>query len=140
MKKIIFIFIIFLFCSLVFTATPISAKKKIVFKSAGVVRATGFTVSPRLRKDRKALLIDFLNLNQVTSFTYELTYLANGINQGVFGPVTPKGENTTSRELLFGTCSHNVCSYHAGIQDMRFTVIATLKNGQKITKKYRVKP
>jgi len=116
------------------------AKKKIVFSSGSATTTGSFTISPRLRKDRRALLVTFSNLNLVNSFTYELTYLGSGIDQGVFGNVTPKGETSTSRELLFGTCSHGVCRFHTGITDMKFKVTATLKNGQTIVKKYRVKP
>ena len=142
MKKItiIFTFTLLFFCSFTLLAKPVFAKKKIGSAGGGVVVSTGFVISPKLRKDRKALLVTFSNLNAVTSFSYELTYLGSGIDQGVFGQVAPKGENSTSRELLFGTCSHNVCRYHTGIQNMRFVVTADLKNGQKLTKKYRVKP
>lgn len=135
MKKFLLIlfFLISIFCPL-----PIFAKKKI-----GISQKTstyGLVISPKLRKDRKALIVNFSNLSRVSSFAYELTYLTNGIEQGVYGTVTPKGENSTVRELLFGTCSGNVCRYHSGIQDMKFVVTANLKNGKKIIKRYRVKP
>jgi len=135
MKKIFFVLFVFFFFGI---AQPVFAKKKI--GSIKKISSSGIIISPRLRKDRKALIVNFSNLNQVSSFTYELTYLGNGIDQGVYGSVTPKGENSTVRELLFGTCSHNVCRYHTGIQNMRLVVTANLKNGQKIIKKYRIKP
>ena len=141
MKKIIIIFTFTFLLSCLALPKPAYAKKRIGSSSGGtVVTSTGFTIYPRLRKDRKALLVTFSNLNLASSFSYELTYLGSGIDQGVFGQVTPKGEYSTYRELLFGTCSHNVCRYHTGIQNMRFVVTANLKTGQKITKKYRVKP
>lgn len=134
MKRILLIFLAFCLFGL---ASPVLAKKRI--GSAKRV-SIGITISPRLRKDRRALIANFSNLNQVFSFTYELTYLTNGVDQGAYGSVTPKGENSTVRELLFGTCSHGVCRYHTGIENMRFVVTANLKNSQKIIKKYRIKP
>jgi len=120
---------------------PVFAKKVIGSQKAGTATvSTSIIISPRLRRDRKALQITFSNLSRVSSFSYELTYFGSGIDQGVFGSVTPKGENSTYRELLFGTCSHNVCRYHSGIQNMIFTVTANLKDGRKIIKKYRVRP
>jgi len=141
MKKIIFIFLpaLILFYSLIL-ASPVFAKKKIGSGKGPSRISSGIIISPKLRKDRKALLVTFSNLQNVSSFTYELTYLANGIDQGVYGSVTPKGEGSTSRDLLFATCSHNVCRYHTNIQNMRFVVKSSLKNGQKISKSYRVKP
>jgi len=141
MKKITTIIILtLLFISFSAFAQPAWAKKKIGAGGSAVVTSAGFTIWPRLRKDRRALLVTFSNLNLVSSFTYELTYLGSGIDQGVYGQVTPKGENSTSRELLFGTCSHGVCRYHTNITGMKFKVTATLTNGQILTKKYRVKP
>lgn len=138
-KIIIFTFL--LGYSFALTSKLALAKKKIgPAKTAVTTTSASIIISPRLRKDRKALLVTFSNLSKVSSFSYELTYLGSGIDQGVFGSVEPKGENSTSRELLFGTCSHNVCRYHAGIQDMRFVVTTKLKSGQTLTKKYRIKP
>lgn len=140
MKRIFLVVIILsLLHFLTLCARPALAKKKIGSKkTAGF--SWGITVSPRLRKDRKALTVNFSSLQNANSFTYELTYLADGIDQGVYGSVTPKGENSTVRELLFGTCSHGVCRYHTNIENMRFTVTANLKNGKKTIRKYLVKP
>ena len=141
MKKIIFIFLpALMFLYSLILASPVFAKKKIGSSKGSSKISSGIIISPKLRKDRKALLVTFSNLQNVSSFTYELTYLANGIDQGVYGSVTPKGEGSTSRDLLFATCSHNVCRYHTNIQNMRFVVKSSLKNGQKISKSYRVKP
>jgi len=120
---------------------PVLAKKRIGSGTRAVGVSGGITISPKLRKDRKALEISFSNINNAFSFSYELTYLADGIEQGVYGTVTPKpGETFTSRELLFGTCSHGVCRYHQNLQNMRFTVTTSLRNGKKTIHKYRVKP
>lgn len=142
MKKNIFsLFLTFLLLSFLVPNKIVLAKKVIGSrKSSGTVVSSSIIVSPRLRRDRKALQITFSNLSKVSSFSYELTYFGSGIDQGVFGSVTPQGENSTYRELLFGTCSHNVCRYHSGIQNMLFIVTANLKDGRKIIKKYRVKP
>lgn len=143
MKKIFSIVFISLLSLIFLGLTPnqILAKKRIGSgtKSAGV--SGGITVSPKLRKDRKALEVSFSSINNAFSSNYELTYLADGIEQGVYGTVSPKpGETFTSRELLFGTCSHGVCRYHQNLKNMRFTVTTNLRNGKKTIRKYRVNP
>lgn len=79
-------------------------------------------------------------MQSATSVSYQLTYTANGISQGVMGKIDPKLEPTAIRELLFGTCSAGVCTYHQNIQGMRLKIISKLKSGLTIIKPYRVKP
>jgi hypothetical protein len=93
----------------------------------------------RLRPDRKAVIVTFLNLNKYQNVSYTLTYTANGIDQGVSGSISTAGQTSASRELLFGTCSKNVCTYHVGIRDMRLEITATTPSGSTIVKKYRIK-
>ena len=145
-KKIRLIFLIFLTYLSFFCLNPkiTLAKKKIGAKTSTVKSAVPsslkMVIRPKLRSDRKALQVTFSNLNYVTSFTYELIYEANGIDQGAYGSVTIKDESPISRELLFGTCSGTVCRYHTGIKNMKFSVTTTYKNGRKIINRYRVKP
>lgn len=118
------------------------AKKKIIRRGASTAVSGGsrLVIKPRLRGDRKALIVNFSNLGVVSSFSYELNYISRGIPQGVAGTITPTGETTLQRELLFGTCSKNVCRYHRGIKEMKFVVTSTLKSGGKIRKTFRIKP
>lgn len=119
---------------------PVEAKKRIGVAAAPVKANWKIVISPKIRSDRKALIITYSNLQNVASFTYQLTYEAEGVDQGVYSTVTPLGENSTVRELLFGTCSGSVCRYHPGIQNMKFVVNTVYKNGQRAVKRYRVKP
>lgn len=100
--------------------------------------SSGITVTPRLRTDRNALLVNFGNLQKTTSVSYTLVYNANGQEEGAGGTIS-SSDNTTTRELLFGTCSGNVCRYHENITNMRFEVTSTLKSGKKTLKRYRIK-
>jgi hypothetical protein len=124
---------------LLISASPVQAKKKL-FGSVTVSKSTaGVVVRPRLRADRLALLIDFSNLNLAKSVDYLLSYESNGVDQGVAGSIKPEG-SSTNRELLFGTCSKNVCRYHQNITGMKLVVTINLKSGKKIIKPFRVKP
>lgn len=98
-----------------------------------------FTVTPKLRYDRQALIVYFGNLQNVRSVSYMLVYTTNGQEEGAGGSVNPSQGSTTSRELLFGTCSKNVCRYHPNITNMRFEVTAQLTSGKKLTKRYKIK-
>lgn len=99
----------------------------------------GISVSPKLRSDRKALLIYFSNLQNATNVSYMLIYKTNGQEEGAGGSVNPSLGNTASREVLFGTCSKNVCRYHSNITNMKLEVTADLKSGKKIIKRYKIK-
>lgn len=96
-------------------------------------------VSAKLRSDRRALIVNFKNLSQVKSLSYTLSYKAGGISQGVVGTITPKTD-TAKRELLFGTCSKNVCRYHKNIKEMKLVVTAKFKSGKKLIKTFKVYP
>lgn len=99
----------------------------------------GISVSPKLRSDRKALSIYFGNLQNAQSISYMLIYKTNGQEEGAGGSVNPAQGNTATRELLFGTCSKNVCRYHANITNMKLEVTADLKSGKKLVKRYKIK-
>lgn len=98
------------------------------------------TVSPRLRRDKKALVVSFGNLQSAKSVQYTLVYQTNGKDEGAGGVITPqRAINSTSRELLFGTCSSNVCRYHSGISNMRLEIVTELTSGKKSIKRYSIK-
>ncbi len=139
MRKIVIFFFI---CLLGIAVSPpqISAAKKRIWKTKnGIAITTRPTFSPSLRRDKLALNVKFFNISLCNSITYELTYLSNGVEQGVFGSVFPKEGNVVSRQLLFGTCSHNVCTYHKNIKNMRLTITAKLNSGKTLISRYRIR-
>ncbi|TSC53828.1 MAG: Uncharacterized protein LiPW16_291 [Microgenomates group bacterium LiPW_16] len=129
-----------LVCSfLLFTSQQtLYAKKKLPSRGKIVGGGVGAIVSPKLRGDRLALIVNFGSLSRVTSVSYTLSYNTNGIPQGVVGTITPT-QDTTQRELLFGTCSAGVCRYHTNLTNMKFVVTSNLKSGKRAIKTFRVK-
>lgn len=109
--------------------------KTAVSKTAG----TTIGVSPKLRKDKRALIVYFSNLQNAKSVSYSLIYTTNGQQEGAMGAINLTGASTASQELLFGTCSKNVCRYHPNIKDTRLEVSYTSKIGKKYLKKYKIK-
>lgn len=142
MKTILFtVALVFLFFILVpkINAAKIlpqskSSGKTVVKKSQG----PGISITPKLRRDRQALLVYFGNLQNAQSVSYMLVYKTNGQAEGAGGSVKPS-EATATRELLFGTCSKNVCRYHPNLSNMSFEVTAQLTSGKKLVKRYKIK-
>lgn len=110
--------------------------KAAVTKSSG---GTGIGVTPRLRGDRRALIVSFSNLQNAKSVSYSLTYNTSLQQEGAIGSLTLGGLSTTTQELLFGTCSRNVCRYHSGVNNARLEVSYTSKTGKKYIKRYKIK-
>lgn len=99
---------------------------------------TSIAVSPKLRRDRQALNVYFSNLQNAQSVSYMLIYKTNGQEEGAGGSVK-SSEGSASRELLFGTCSKNVCRYHPNLSNMSLEVKSQLKSGKNLTKRYKIK-
>jgi len=99
----------------------------------------GINVSPRLRSDRKALTVYFSNLQNAKSVSYALTYNTSTQPEGALGSLNLNGLSSTSQELLFGTCSKNVCRYHTGVNNARLEVSYTTQSGKKYLKRYKIK-
>lgn len=108
-------------------------------KTAVKVVGTGINVTPKIRADRRAVVVYFSNLQNAKDVSYMLVYKSNGQEEGAMGGLNLKGSNTATQELLLGTCSKNVCRYHTNIKDARLEVSYTLKTGKKYLKKYRLK-
>lgn len=115
-------------------------------KSSGfakpIIRSTGTTIGvyPRLRADRKAVIVTFSNLQNAKSVSYSLIYTHGaGQQEGAGGGLNLIGQNTDKAELLFGTCSAGVCRYHSNIRDARLEVSYTSANGKKYLKKFRIR-
>ena len=107
---------------------------------SSVSRSAGTTISvfPKLRLDRRALLVNFSNLQNALSVSYMLIYKTSEQEEAASGALNLGGTASTS-ELLFGTCSKNVCRYHTGIHDARLEVSYTSKNGKKYLKKFKIR-
>src|SRR3989338_4792744 len=108
--------------------------KSTVSRSGG----TTITVSPRFRSDRRALIVNFSNLQNDLAVSYMLIYKTSEQEEAASGALNLGGPTSTN-ELLFGTCSKNVCRYHTGIHDARLEVSYTLKNGKKYLRKFKIK-
>lgn len=137
-------FLIFIIFSLFLFADNTQAKvlpqsKNIGKKSVAVKNTTSINVSPKLRGDKKALIVYFSNLQNAKSVSYMLVYKSNGQEEGAMGGINLTGLSNQSQELLFGTCSKNVCRYHTNIKNARLEVSYTSQNGKKYLKKYKIK-
>ncbi len=99
----------------------------------------GINVYPRLRSDRRALLVSFSNLQNASNVSYLLTYSTYTQEEGARGSLSLNGSSSQTQELLFGTCSKQVCRYHTGIHDAKLEVSYTLKNNKKYLKRYKIK-
>lgn len=112
-----------------------TTSKKVAVKSGG----TTIGVYPRLRADRRALVVNFTNLQNATNVSYMLIYKTATQDEGAMGAINLTGQTTSSNELLFGTCSKNVCRYHTNIHDARLEVSYTSKTGKKYLKKFKIR-
>lgn len=99
----------------------------------------GISVYPKLRADRRALTINFANLQNAKSVSYALIYQTAIQEEGAIGSINLTNSNTKTEELLFGTCSKNVCRYHTNIKNARLEVSYTTKSGKKYLRRYRIK-
>lgn len=116
---------------------PAYARKKLPPRRA----ATNVTLPQtglKLRGDHFALLFTLTNLDKAKNISYRLTYQASGVGQGAEGSHDPALGNT-QKELVFGTCSGAVCTYHQNISDMLFQATIGLKDGRTLTRKYQIK-
>lgn len=116
------------------TTTP----KKSTAKTSGNAKITGSNVDVSYKVQGNSLVVTFSNLKNVASISYTLIYTTNDQQEGAIGTVIPKGANTASRTLLFGTCSKNVCRYHTNISDVTLEVSAKIKSGKTVSKTYYI--
>lgn len=133
MRKIL-ISLIIVFSFFLLSTTAFAAKKKPAAKST----SKDISVSYSLRKDKKALIVNFGNLKNAKSVSYTLIYTTNGRQEGAGGSVKTT-TSTARRELLFGTCSGKVCRYHTKMSNMSLEINAKLKSGKQSNKSYKIK-
>ena len=108
-------------------------------KTTQTTSGTRITTKVKFRSDRKAIIASFSNLGVAKKVDYTLTYSSRGTVQGASGSVKVDAEDPTTREIIFGTCSHGTCRYDSGITNARFVVVTTLQNGKKVAKTFRLK-
>lgn len=138
-----------LFVSLLLTIlniTPAHAKRKIprtvplnTSTSVNTQTIDGINTSVAFRSDRKAVNVEFSNLSNISTISYVLSYDTDTVSQGLTGTLTNDADDPTLRELIFGTCSASVCTYHTGIINARLTITTELTNGTRIVKPYVLK-
>jgi hypothetical protein len=136
MKLKILTIIIFLLLSLNFPA--LALKKRVWTSSSASSVGSSPYASIRLTNWKQNVAVTFSNVKLCQSITYELTYLSNNLEQGVFGSVKPTEGNVVSRSLFMGTCSRKVCVAHKNITNLRLEIVYKLTSGQSITKRYRI--
>lgn len=137
MKKCIIFFLIFLLFPRAISAAVLPRFQTV--KKVNISPSYGVTVQPKLRADHQSLYVTFINVKKVNSITYTLTYQTNGKDEGVSGSVDSSQGNKIDRELLFGTCSSGVCTYHQNISNMKLEISIQYTNGKTVIKRYRVK-
>lgn len=126
---------------LVSIPAPVQAKRKLPApKTATTAKSTasGVTVKVKFRSDRKGVILNFANLKNASGVSYDLVYDTRGTTQNAGGAVKISSD-TSSDEVIFGTCSTGVCRYDTGISNAKLQVFITLKNGRKIVKPFRLK-
>lgn len=143
MKRKIGLFTLILMIGCFFFPAEVLAAKKRTSRGGGTTgtRTTtsrGVQSSVKFKSNRLGLILTLSGFGNVSLVSYQLTYTTNGIPEGVSGTIQPTGA-TETRELLFATCSKNVCRWHTNIRDARLVVTSKLKSGLTVRKPYRIK-
>lgn len=138
-KKLFILILLSFFITAKTEAKVLPQAQKFVSKTPAKAVTNGIGVYPKLRSDRKAVIINFTNLQNATNVSYFLSYKTSIQEEGAMGALNLKSGSTQTQELLFGTCSKNVCTYHWGINDAKLDISYTLKSGKKYLKKYKIK-
>lgn len=130
------------------TPSEVSAKRLLPSAKTGTSAAKakstasgsqfGVKAVVKFKSGRTGIVATFSDLERVSKVSYSLTYSSRGIQEGAGGSLTDLS-GTQTRELLFATCSKNVCRYHTGIKNARFVVTTTLKSGKKVSKTFKLR-
>lgn len=124
-------------------APVLAAKPRLKKTSTSAVKSTGVSCSSaKLSRATNSIIVSFINLQNVSKISYELSYTADGIPKGAMGSIAVTGQVTDSRDLYFGTCSHGVCTPDANIYALpkpTLVIRTYLKNGAVNTKRYIIK-
>ncbi len=131
--------IIFAIVFLLLFASPVCAAKLRVKKIGPASTPSVSYSSAKLSRLTNSVIVTFQNLGTVKKVSYELSYMANGVAQGVMGTVQTTGLISDSRDLYFGTCSKGVCTPHYNITGATLTITSQLTNGATNIKRYKIK-
>jgi len=136
MKRFLFIIFSLAFCFLLFAPSVYAAKVRIRKPRA----TTGVSYSSaQISPNTHSIKLSLMNLSNVKSVNYELSYSSWDVPQGAMGSITVSGQTTDSRDLYFGTCSHGVCSPHYGLSSKASLMVCTdMKNGTEWCKRYNI--
>lgn len=75
------------------------------------------------RRDGNALTLNIKRTASYDSITYELAYSSEGIDRGVMGSInTQEKKGEYNQDILFGTCSKNVCKYDKDVENGTLTL------------------
>lgn len=75
------------------------------------------------RRDGNALILNLKRTASYDEISYELAYNSEGIDRGVVGTIDTKDKKGEyEQEILFGTCSKNVCKYDQGVENGTLTL------------------
>lgn len=140
MRAVLFFIIAVLFLSI---SHPVEAKLLPRFagkKTTTSTKATGsnVTVSPKFMSGKTGVKVNFSNLAAANTVSYVLSYDTGGKPEGIAGSVNV-ADGTSSRDLVFGTCSSGSCVYHKNIKNCVLTVTSKLKSGKTSKKVFRLK-
>ncbi|KKS64692.1 hypothetical protein A3A14_04470 [Candidatus Daviesbacteria bacterium RIFCSPLOWO2_01_FULL_43_38] len=75
------------------------------------------------RRDGNALVLRIKRTASYDNISYELAYTSEGIDRGVMGTIkTDDRKGEYEQEILFGTCSKNVCKYDKDVENGTLTL------------------
>lgn len=120
------------------TLQPSVFAAKVRVRKTSTAKTVSYS-SAKLSRPTNSIVLTLLNLSNVSKVSYELSYAANGIQQGAMGSLSVSGQATDTRDLYFGTCSHGVCTPHYNIKNATLVVRTQLKSGGTNVKLYRIK-
>jgi len=141
MKKFLCVIVLILVLFSLFNK-PVSAKKLLPFlkKATGTASTSGgVTSSVKFRGDRLGIIVTLGNLQAAYKVDYFLSYQTKGTTQGASGSITDTSVGSTTRDIIFGSCSRGACRYDSGISNAKFVITIYLTSGRKIVRSYRLK-
>lgn len=125
-----------------FSVSPVSAVLPRTQTLWTTTNEDGVDVIPYVRVDKKALFVDFedKNFSNIEYIYYNLKYDSDGsIKRGIEGSFVPvasdyfgyyQGRPYFRRELVLGTCSKGVCTYHQKPHNVKLTINTNLLSGK----------
>ena len=99
----------------------------------------GVGVAVRFLPGRYGIRVSFTNLQNAENVNYVFTYESQGEQQGIQGTLSPSDGSSTSRDLVFGTCSSGTCVSRIGVKNAKLEITSKLTSGKTSIKKYRIR-